>query len=53
MTDPQGGQEPFYSELRLSVDNNAVFYTYPTSPGCYAIQADSDSFSEVIVFKAT
>src|SRR5205823_1602155 len=53
VTDPQGGQEPFYSELRLSVDNNAVFYTYPTSPGCYAIQADSDSFSEVIVFKAT
>src|SRR5579872_434042 len=49
---PQGGQQPFYGELRLSVDGNTVFYTYPTSPGCYGIQADSYGFSEVIVFKA-
>jgi len=53
VSDPQGGQIAFYGELQLSVDGSAVFYTYPTSPGCYGIQADSDDFSEVIVFRAT
>lgn len=53
VTDPQGGQVPFYAELPLSIESTAVFYTYPTSAGCYGIQADSDNFSEVIVFKAT
>ena len=52
VTDPQGGQAPFYSDLQLSVDNSAVFYTYPTSAGCYGIQADSVGLSEVIVFNA-
>jgi len=53
VTDPQGSQVPFYGELQLSVDTSAVFYTYPTSAGCYGIQADSDGSSEVIVFRVS
>ena len=53
VADPRGGQSPFYSDLRLPVDSSAAFYTYPTTPGCYAIQAESDGFSEVIIFGAT
>lgn len=30
-----------------------VFYLYPSSPGCYALQADGDGFSAVVVFVAT
>jgi hypothetical protein len=52
VTDPAGGHVPFYPELRLPVDSNAAFYLYPTTAGCYAMQADSDNFSEVVVFKA-
>jgi hypothetical protein len=37
----------------VSLQCNAAFYAYPTTSGCYAIQADSDSFSEVIVFPAS
>lgn len=50
--DRSGGQVPFYPQLRLPVDSNAAFYLYPTTVGCYAMQADSDKFSEVVVFKA-
>ena len=50
--DPQGGQILFYPLLRLPVESNAAFYLYPTTAGCYAIQADSDKFSEVVIFKA-
>jgi len=53
VNDPQGGQVLFYGELQQSVDSSAVFYTYPTSSGCYGIQADSDGFSEVIIFKVS
>jgi hypothetical protein len=53
VTDSRGGQTIFFSELRLPDDSNAAFYTYPTTSGCYAIQADSGSFSEVIVFTAS
>ena len=53
VTDPQGGQVPFSPELRLPVDSSAAFYLYPMTSGCYGIQADSDGFSEVIVFEAT
>jgi hypothetical protein len=52
VTDLQGAQVPFYGDLRLPIDSSAAFYTYPTGAGCYGIQADSDGFSEVIVFKA-
>jgi len=52
VTDAQGGQVPFYPQLRLPVDSTAAFYLYPGSVGCFAMQADSDSFSEVVVFKA-
>jgi len=52
VTDSQGVDVPFYSDLRLPIDSSAAFYAYPTSAGCYGIQADSDGFSEVIVFKA-
>lgn len=51
--DSRGGHTPFFSELRLPDDSNAAFYAYPTTSGCYAIQADSDTFSEVIVFTAS
>jgi hypothetical protein len=30
-----------------------AFYLYPTTPGCYALQADGDGFESVIVFEAT
>ncbi len=50
VVDSRGGQTPFFSELRLPLDSNAAFYAYPTTAGCYAIRADSGSFSEVIVF---
>jgi hypothetical protein len=53
VVDSRGGQTPFFSELRLPLDSNAAFYAYPTTAGCYAIQADSDGFSEVIVFPAS
>ena len=53
VTDPNGGQMPFYEQLRIPVESSSAFYTYPTTSGCYAIQADSQDFSEVIVFKAT
>jgi hypothetical protein len=53
VTDSRGGQVSFYPQLRLPIDSSAAFFTYPTASGCYAIQADSDSFSEVVVFKAT
>lgn len=53
VADPQGSEVPFYSDLPLSVDSSSVFYTYPTSPGCYGIQVDAEGFSEVIVFDAT
>jgi hypothetical protein len=53
VVDSRGGQTPFFSELRLPLDSNAAFYAYPTTAGCYAIQADSDGFSEVIVFHAS
>jgi hypothetical protein len=48
--DPQGGRAPFYGELQMSVGSSAVFYTYPTTAGCYGIQVDSEGFSEVVVF---
>jgi len=50
--DSKGGVVPFYPRLRLPVDSNAAFYLYPTAAGCFAIQADSDAFSEVVVFRA-
>lgn len=53
VTDPQGSQLPFYAELHLAPDSTAVFYTYPSTTGCFGIQADSEGFSEVIVFRAT
>jgi hypothetical protein len=53
VTDSRGGQVSFYPQLRVPIDSTAAFFTYPTTSGCYAIQADSDSFTEVIVFKAT
>ncbi|MHB8611240.1 MAG: hypothetical protein ACYDAL_02275 [Candidatus Dormibacteraceae bacterium] len=53
VVDPGGGQTPFFGELRLPLDSNAAFYAYPTTAGCYAIQADSDGFSEVIVLPAS
>ena len=46
------GTMNFYSQLSLPGASAGSFYTYPTKPGCYAIQADSDTFSEVVVFKA-
>ena len=52
ITDAQGHQVPFFPQLRLPVDSNAAFYTYPTTVGCFAIQADSGNFSEMVVFKA-
>jgi len=53
VADSRGGQTAFYSELGLPRDAGVAFYTYPTTSGCYAIQADSDRFSEVIVFETT
>ena len=53
VTDAQGSDVAFHPLLRLPVDSNAAFYLYPTTKGCYAIQADSEGFSEVIVFKAS
>ncbi len=29
-----------------------VFYLYPKTGGCYALQADGDGFEEVVIFKA-
>jgi len=52
VTDSQGAKVPFYGDLRLPIDSSAAFYTYPMTAGCYGIQADSDGFSEVMVFKA-
>jgi hypothetical protein len=52
VTDADGNRVLFYPQLRLPVDSNAAFYLYPTKAGCFAIQADSGTFSEVIVFKA-
>src|SRR6266851_2191492 len=49
--DPDGTMN-FYSQLSLPGGSTGSFYTYPTKAGCYAIQADSDNFSEVVVFKA-
>src|SRR6266849_1553728 len=46
------GTMNFYSQLSLPGCSAGSFYTYPTRAGCYAIQADSDNFSEVVVFKA-
>jgi hypothetical protein len=46
------GTMNFYSQLSLPGGSAGSFYTYPTKAGCYAIQADSDNFSEVVVFKA-
>ena len=46
------GTMNFYSQLGLPGGSAGSFYTYPTKAGCYAIQADSDNFSEVVVFKA-
>jgi hypothetical protein len=46
------GTMNFYSQLSLPGGSAGSFYTYPTKAGCYAIQADSDTFSEVVVFKA-
>ena len=46
------GTMNFYSQLILPGGTAGSFYTYPTKAGCYAIQADSDNFSEVVVFKA-
>lgn len=51
VTDSRGGQVSFYPQLRIPIESSAAFFTYPTTSGCYAIQADSDSFTEVIVFK--
>jgi hypothetical protein len=53
VTDSRGAQTPFYPQLRIPMESTASFYTYPTNSGCYAIQADSDRFSEIIVFRAT
>jgi hypothetical protein len=52
VVDPQGGSAYFFGEMRLPANNGGSFYTYPTSSGCYAIQADSSSFTEVLVFNA-
>jgi hypothetical protein len=30
-----------------------VFYLYPSSPGCYALQADGNNFEAIVVFIAT
>jgi hypothetical protein len=30
-----------------------VFYLYPATPGCYAVQADGAGFEDVVVFIAT
>ena len=30
-----------------------VFYLYPKSPGCYALQADGTGFEDTVVFVAT
>ncbi len=52
VADPQGSKVLFYPQLRLPVDSSASFYLYPGAVGCFAMQADSDRFSEVVVFKA-
>ena len=49
----EAAQLPLFSEWRLPLDSNAAFYAYPTTAGCYAIQADSDNFTEVIIFAAS
>jgi hypothetical protein len=52
VTDVDGNRVLFYPQLRLPVESSAAFYLYPTKVGCYAIQADSGNFSEVVIFKA-
>jgi hypothetical protein len=50
--DPQGRTAYFLGEMRLPARSGGSFYTYPTTSGCYAIQADSSRFTEVLVFDA-
>ncbi|HSS95266.1 MAG TPA: hypothetical protein VLR46_14930 [Candidatus Dormibacteraeota bacterium] len=52
VADAGGSRILFYPELRLPVDSSAAFYLYPTTVGCFAMQVDSNSFSEVVVFRA-
>lgn len=52
ITDPQGGQVPFYPQIRLPADSTASFYMYPTAAGCYDIQVDNEFDDEFITFKA-
>ena len=39
--------------LQADGSTGDVFYLYPTTPGCYALQADGDGFENIVVLVAT
>lgn len=53
-----GVARTFYAAVLLpgAIQQNGstadVFYLYPSSPGCYGLQADGDGFEDVVVFLA-
>jgi hypothetical protein len=49
---PGSGSSAFYQAVLDPGPDNAL-YVYPSTRGCYAIQVDAPSFSEVIVLTAT
>lgn len=49
----QGGvTRTFYAAVLMPGAADA-FYLYPSSPGCYGLQANGDGFEDVVVFHAT
>jgi hypothetical protein len=50
--DPGSGSWAFYTTILDPGPDNAL-YVYPSTAGCYAIQVDAPSFSEVVVIKAS
>lgn len=59
VTQPGGETRAFYTAVldpgAIQEDGSmaGVFDLYPTTAGCYALQADGNGFEEVVVFPAT
>lgn len=59
MTQPGGETRAFYTAvldpgaIQGNGSTAGVFYLYPATAGCYALQADGNGFEEIVVFPAT
>jgi hypothetical protein len=59
ITQPGGETRAFYTAvlspggIQGTGPTADVFYLYPATAGCYALQADGNGFDEVVVFPAT